>query len=151
MAVYFIRAEGTDFVKIGFAVSAERRLRHLQAGCPYRLVVVRTVTGDRQVEAAFHRMFASRLLDREWFRWSDDMLSAELPSQIVNRLDGGFPALIKELGGPTKVARLTGISVDAIKQMNKRGTVPSWHWPKFVAVGVPLERMLQCQMQREAA
>jgi len=76
MAIYFARAETTNFVKIGFAVTVGRRLLHLQAGCPYRLKLVREVEGDRSKEAAFHTLFAEHRLEREWFNWVPEMQTA---------------------------------------------------------------------------
>ncbi len=81
MPVYFIRAGEDGPVKIGFSENISERLRVLATSVPAQLRVVRTLDGDRLLEAAFHRMFAKARQRGEWFAWLDEMASVmPLPS-----------------------------------------------------------------------
>ena len=66
--VYFIQAEGTNFVKIGVARdSIESRLDSLQVGCPHQLKIIGQVDGSHKKERQLHNRF-SHLRERgEWF------------------------------------------------------------------------------------
>lgn len=75
--VYFVMAvdDPGKFVKIGFTESSiESRLAVMQTGCPYRLAVVLTINGDRDLESSLHRRFRKSRHRGEWFRISDDIL-----------------------------------------------------------------------------
>lgn len=149
MAVYFARAEGTAYVKIGFAVNVPRRMRHLQAGCPYKLTVVRVVGGDRRAEAAYHALFSEHHVDRDWFKWSARMEYAVEPTPAsVSETAGGFATLIDDLGGCFRAAARTGINKYAIHKMRKRNRIAAKHWPAFIGAGVPMERLVACEQDR---
>jgi hypothetical protein len=76
--IYFVRAETTPFVKIGFAAVLHRRLRVLRTCCPFPLIVVREMDGDRLTEAALHSHYAARRTQGEWFNWCPTMLTVEV-------------------------------------------------------------------------
>lgn len=66
--VYFIRAEGTNFVKIGFTKnSVENRIAELQVGCPHRLVLIKVIDGDSSFEKELHKKFRALKIRGEWF------------------------------------------------------------------------------------
>lgn len=73
--VYFLRAEGTELVKIGQALHPRKRRRKLQTGCPHRLVEVARVTDGQLTEREIHRILADHRLDDrgEWFRYGDEV------------------------------------------------------------------------------
>lgn len=66
--VYYVRAEGTGLIKIGFARDVARRLHNLRAASASRLSVVHTVPGRLADERAAHVRFARLRSHREWFR-----------------------------------------------------------------------------------
>ncbi len=78
MPVYFARAGQDGLVKIGYAIDVAARIRHLQCGLPFDLVVVREVEGSRRKETAFHRHFRHLRVRGEWFRWDDELLTADV-------------------------------------------------------------------------
>jgi hypothetical protein len=81
--VYFVQGEAGGPIKIGWSGAGEikDRLHSIQVGYPYRLVVRRTIVGDRAKEAAYHRRFAAYRLNGEWFR----------PAAPVARLGHALP------------------------------------------------------------
>lgn len=71
--IYFIRAKGTDYVKIGFTSgSARDRLHLLQTGSPHDLALEATMPGDKSTEAALHAEFSEHRERGEWFCLSSD-------------------------------------------------------------------------------
>jgi hypothetical protein len=119
MTVYFARATGTDFVKIGYAAMVERRVAQLQAGCPHRLEIVRTVEGDFATEAAFHAIFAEHRTEGEWFRWSLRMATEPAPDpQSINH---GVIDLCGIFGGLRSTASALGEHPSLIRKwLSKR-------------------------------
>ena len=71
--VYFIAAEGTEFVKIGKAVDVPARLRMLQTGSPFPLRLLALAPGGVARERALHETFAGSRTIGEWFRRSDEL------------------------------------------------------------------------------
>lgn len=83
MYLYFIKVEGFDLVKIGYAADPEKRLRMLQTGCPFVLYVILQLRcldapyTARDVEKRMHSKFEHLQLRGEWF-----MLTEELEAWI---------------------------------------------------------------------
>lgn len=74
--VYFVRAEVTGLVKIGFTQGdPAARMADLQVGSPVRLTLLGAVPGDRSDEQALHRRFAHARSHGEWFYPCPDLLS----------------------------------------------------------------------------
>lgn len=70
MTVYFIRAVGTPYVKIGFVAehfTLKNRLTELQCGCPHILAIEATSPGLYPEEKAFHVRFQANRVRGEWF------------------------------------------------------------------------------------
>jgi hypothetical protein len=75
-SVYFVKCH--DFVMIGYSsVSVAGRISSLQAGTPYALALVGTISAPRSCEAYLHKRFAKQRVRGEWFT-----LDAELQSFI---------------------------------------------------------------------
>jgi hypothetical protein len=92
--VYFIAAEGTEFVKIGKAIDITARLRMLQTGSPFPLRVLALVPGGLAREQALHKRFADSRTIGEWFRRTDELDSVieEFQALTTNpRLGGASP------------------------------------------------------------
>lgn len=81
--IYFIWAEGTQWVKIGFTSKKKvlERMRTLQTGCPLTLKVLLLYPGGQWVEEALHKKFASAKHQGEWFTITD-----ELAAYILKKL-----------------------------------------------------------------
>lgn len=87
--VYFIGVQ--DFVKIGFSTDPERRmLKEMQPYSPHEMKILRTIEGcTRGHEAWLHRQFRDLHIHHEWFQFSADMLTIEVP-QVIDRSEGTF-------------------------------------------------------------
>lgn len=71
--VYFIRAVGTELVKIGFSDEVGRRLRELQCASPHELAIEHLIIGTPAIEAELHRRLKrkGRHVRGEWYRLPD--------------------------------------------------------------------------------
>lgn len=71
-SLYFIYAETAGLIKIGITQDLERRLQTLQTATGDRLHVLHSRSGDRELEAYFHRAYSGSRVRGEWFRpsWS---------------------------------------------------------------------------------
>lgn len=69
MAVYFIRAVGSNRVKIGFTASdPNQRLKQLQTSCADELRVIHLIPdGRKDEERRLHLIFRRSHIRREWF------------------------------------------------------------------------------------
>lgn len=74
--VYFIRAVGTNKVKIGYSVSPEWRLATLQTGSPLPLELFGICVGSPATEARFHAAYTEYHCHGEWFDLPDDAIAA---------------------------------------------------------------------------
>lgn len=72
--IYFIRNITTGNIKIGFSDTPKKRLKELQTGSADKLILMKTIDGDTETEAALHTKFASCRLEGEWFRPADELL-----------------------------------------------------------------------------
>lgn len=72
--VYFIQAQDSLAIKIGFAVDVESRLKTLQTGNSERLEVVGTVPGCIADEKALHAKFSLDHKRGEWFYASNELV-----------------------------------------------------------------------------
>jgi hypothetical protein len=68
---YFIQAEDGGPVKIGRGARPENRLKDIQTGNPYRLVLRGVLEGDQ--EDALHRKFHAWRMSGEWFFVDDEL------------------------------------------------------------------------------
>ena len=66
--VYFIRAEGTGSIKIGFSTNHPSiRLKELQTGSPSKLELLTFYEGSEKDEKKLHHEFAEDRGIGEWF------------------------------------------------------------------------------------
>ena len=96
MAVYFIRAGEDGPVKIGHATDVLARLADLQVAHHAELKLAREIPGGLAEEAWLHRRFCSLRIRGEWFRFSDEMLTIELPRPLTvpQRIGGNGRCLL---------------------------------------------------------
>lgn len=71
--VYFIAAEGTDRIKIGYATHPKSRLKSISGMSPVPLRMVATMPGSLSDEKALHKKFAHNRTHGEWFRFASDI------------------------------------------------------------------------------
>lgn len=128
MAIYVIRAGVTPMTKIGWAASdVSGRASELQAGCWERLRVVRIIeSGTRFTESWMHRRFAIWRVDRDWFRFHEDMMTVEPPS-LLQDLHPHWPVM-QMFGGIRSIAEAIGVDPKLAIHWPKRG-IPAKHWP----------------------
>jgi len=70
-AIYFIEAEGTNFIKIGRGFN---RIDSLQTGCPFPLRLVgEIITKDTSLEYKLHKKFHKYHHMNEWFYYSEEI------------------------------------------------------------------------------
>lgn len=65
--VYFVQIVDKPLVKIGYTTSPLMRMQQLQTACPYPLVLLAALPGDKQYEAELHRQWAGLRRLGEWF------------------------------------------------------------------------------------
>lgn len=73
--VYFVEAEGTNLIKIGFTRTSgmKRRLEHLRCDCPVPVHVLGGYRGTMATEREEHRRWAHERIRGEWFRGSQSL------------------------------------------------------------------------------
>ena len=73
--IYLIRAEKTNLYKIGYtAGKVESRVKGLQTGCPYKISIIRELTGDQAKEKRLHNIFSEFRKEGEWFEFNKETL-----------------------------------------------------------------------------
>jgi hypothetical protein len=76
--IYFVRAAGTDYVKIGYTlddVTLKTRIATLQTGQPWRLELLRVIKGAEQwQESVLHTYFRIDRHHGEWFTYNPVMM-----------------------------------------------------------------------------
>jgi hypothetical protein len=73
--VYFIEAVGSNQVKIGYSKNVKSRLRSLQTGSPFELILLGVVPGSMSLELDLHKEFDCYRQQGEWFSVSDEIIS----------------------------------------------------------------------------
>jgi hypothetical protein len=68
--VYFLEAVGQDLVKVGTSAEPLKRLAALRSVVPGETRLLRLVEGGRELEHAYHVMWAAHRVRGEWFRLS---------------------------------------------------------------------------------
>lgn len=69
--IYFIECTGHGLVKIGWSENVPRRLKQLQAGCPFVLRIVGFMPGfGSKDESVLHYHLQRDRVRGEWFRMS---------------------------------------------------------------------------------
>lgn len=80
--IYFIRANGTEFVKIGYVrgdvAAVESRRRELQCGCPHELIVLACLPGGQSDEARLHTLLSALRTRGEWFSFTGSEATSDL-------------------------------------------------------------------------
>lgn len=80
MTVYFI-SNGRGQVKIGHTDDPAARLAQLQVASVQPLTIVRLADGGAAAERWLHRRFSLQRVRGEWFDFTADMLSVQVPDE----------------------------------------------------------------------
>jgi hypothetical protein len=73
--VYFLHAQLSNRIKIGFSLNPAKRYATIQTSCPEQLILMGTVPAAYRDEMALHQKFASIRIHREWFEAVPELLS----------------------------------------------------------------------------
>jgi len=77
--IYFLKAEDTDRIKIGYSKNVRNRLRSLKSESPVKLRLVTYIKGDIEKESEIHSRFERYRIGGEWFKFE-----GELKDYILN-------------------------------------------------------------------
>lgn len=83
--VYFI--DDGFFIKIGFSKKPQDRIIKLQTASPFKLTLIRTVLGNKKLEAELHTRFRHLKSHGEWFRGERELRQhiREMPRPKVSK------------------------------------------------------------------
>lgn len=74
--IYLIRCGESNFYKIGTSYTPEKRIRTLQIGCPYSLILVYKLSPTLLTPAEMENMLHKKLWDKrkqgEWYKLTKD-------------------------------------------------------------------------------
>jgi hypothetical protein len=131
--VYFLSANHTSLVKIGWTANIVQRLQKLRLSCPHDVRLIGVRPGTRDLEAAYHLHFSSQREHAEWFRfeyetitWMEIALRAQYSEawEEVERLFAEqAPDLLKikgRWGGETSILTLEFFPIDETPARKKR-------------------------------
>lgn len=143
--IYAIRDE-SGFLKIGFSLNFETRLRTLQSGNAQALTLVDQISGPPKLERLLHGHFAKRRLRLEWFDDRDGGISlnflrianallaeAQEASALISDREQPFEGVfalwptLAEMGADIKR------EPDTIRKWRKFGRIPPDAWPALIA------------------
>lgn len=71
--LYFIKEEGSNYVKIGSSRTPGTRLMFLQVANPRKLKLLKMIDAGKGGESACHRLFDPERVRGEWFYFSDEL------------------------------------------------------------------------------
>lgn len=82
--IYFIRVH--NFCKIGITANLSSRMTAIQCGCPYKIELIRIIN-DCMLwqESWLHEKFSSLHVHLEWYQFTDEMLTIQLPAAMAIR------------------------------------------------------------------
>lgn len=72
--VYLIGCKENKTMKIGYSKDIKSRLTSLQTSSPYQLTVLSNIKGSKNLEKNLHKEFGYLRINREWFRWSNEII-----------------------------------------------------------------------------
>jgi hypothetical protein len=87
-STYLVYCPEAYAVKIGVARCLAKRLKSLQGGCPFELIPVVLLRGDREKE--LHKRFAKHRIRHEWFRMCDELAAFIVSCPLIPIVDS-FP------------------------------------------------------------
>jgi DNA-binding XRE family transcriptional regulator len=160
--LYFLGAEGLDFIKVGRSKNPAARLRQLRSGSPYKLRLLRTYDAQGELEPYILTALRARVpTNGEWFLCGDldfDTLVAqakERQSQMAPPPTTDGSTATVGLGARIKLARIdkgwkqqdlqaaTGLSQKYLSQIELDKVDPRFSIVKRIAraLGVSMDRL----------
>lgn len=98
--IYLIQLEGTDIYKIGFSKTPNKRVKNLQTGNPYKLIVVDSYKSKRatKIEAVLHIRFLSNKIDENEYKLMGEFFKLDFETknkfkEICKSIDDNFHIL----------------------------------------------------------
>ena len=89
--VYAIQIKNQNLFKVGYAANPEQRLRELQVGNPFDLILYRRIETffALEVEKAIHALLSGYEVRGEWFDVSPEIIDSVfgLPATMINGFD----------------------------------------------------------------
>ena len=129
MTIYFARAVGTEFVKIGHTHGdASNRLGNAGTFCPYELVLEAVALGSRDDETMLHELLGKgsdskgRHERGEWFRLSRKEVEV-LSGEIVRPPSGKKPILRFKSEWSLQRRAVANAALDLAKEIAAKGDV----------------------------
>lgn len=80
--IYFLRNPENGLIKIGRTTNLKKRIRQIELMENTALILLRTMTGEKELEIALHRKFQEMRVSGEWFKPGEELLNF-----IRNNLD----------------------------------------------------------------
>ena len=140
--VYFIRAQGTNLIKIGRTTSLQDRLNTLQTGCPHQLELIIAVAhpDSPSIEKRLHQKFERYGTTGEWFALSEADRSSKAPfSPRAAAASPQPPARRPRAARPCGAAagrQGADFAASARKVQRARGSIPATYKPLPSPLGV---------------
>ena len=99
MYIYLIKNDTDDLYKIGFSNDVYKRLKQLETGNPYKLVLIDKFKTNhkRKIETTLHNTLKHLNVNGEWFRLSEEFVKNF--NSICQKHEDTFTYL-KEMGNP---------------------------------------------------
>ena len=69
--IYLFKAKRQNIYKLGHTKNIKRRLKSLQASCPFYLMVAHAVRGSMQEEKTMHKQLSKYSIKGEWYKFDD--------------------------------------------------------------------------------
>lgn len=82
--IYFAQTNDNQYIKIGYAKDAHKRLEGLQTGSPIGVKLLASQPGDAKIEYALHQRFAFCRVRREWFRSVPSLVEYAVQAALLN-------------------------------------------------------------------
>ena len=101
--IYVISAANTEYVKVGLAKNPISRMRLLQTGIPWKLVLLASADWHDSEERRIHRLLGAYWVRGEWF-----LANPSIDSLIKHMLTGADSpkAWIESLNKPKRLAKV---------------------------------------------
>lgn len=97
--VYLIQLEGLEIFKIGFSNNPKKRIKSLQTGNPYKLILVDSYLSNRytQIEGSLHRRFNLQKIDEDEYKLQGEFF------QLDKKTAQNFKELCEKIDNNLKV------------------------------------------------
>ena len=126
--IYFIQAGEGGPIKVGFtSMKPERRISHIQTGCPWPIKVIGLIEGDAADEKRIHKQLAPYKTKGEWFSPVAEVLRAvEMALTSGKRFEIALKSKMNSLRHIRKtVFGVTQADLASIARVSQ-GTVSKW-------------------------